>query len=71
MGIPYLTPAPTGVIAVIQGAKPGKVLGIRADIDALPIQELNETPYRSQNDGVMHAAATMPIRRPCWLPRRL
>lgn len=55
MGIPYLTPAPTGVIAVIQGAKPGKVLGIRADIDALPIQELNETPYRSQNDGVMHA----------------
>lgn len=55
MGIPYLTPAPTGVIAVIQGAKPGKVLGIRADIDALPIQELNETPYRSQIDGVMHA----------------
>lgn len=54
-GIPYRTPASTGVIAVIQGKKGGKVLGIRADIDALPVQELNDVPYRSQNDGVMHA----------------
>lgn len=55
MGIPYVTPAPTGVIGVIQGKQPGKVLGIRADIDALPIQELNDVPYCSKNDGVMHA----------------
>lgn len=55
MGIPYITPAATGVIGVIKGVKPGKVLGIRADIDALPIQELNDAPYRSRTDGVMHA----------------
>lgn len=55
LGIPHITPAPTGVIGVIQGKQPGKVLGIRADIDALPIQELNDVSYRSQNDGVMHA----------------
>lgn len=55
MGIPCMTPAPTGVIAVLSGRKPGKTLGIRADIDALPIQELNEVPYCSQNPGVMHA----------------
>ena len=45
MGIPYVTPAPTGVIGVIRGSQPGKILGIRADIDALPIQELNDVPY--------------------------
>lgn len=55
MGIPYVTPAPTGVIGVIRGSQPGKILGIRADINALPIQELNDVPYCSQNDGVMHA----------------
>ncbi len=55
MGIPYVCPAPTGVIAVIQGAKPGKTMGLRADIDALPIQELNEGPYSSRNPGIMHA----------------
>lgn len=55
MGIPYVTPASTGVIAIIKGEQPGKTLGIRADIDALPIQELNDVPYRSQNEGVMHA----------------
>ena len=54
-GIPYITPAPTGVIAVIEGKEKGKVLGIRADIDALPLQEENDVPYRSQNDGAMHA----------------
>ena len=53
LGIPYIRPAETGVIAVIRGKQPGKVLGIRADIDALPIQERNDVPYRSQNDGVM------------------
>lgn len=47
--------AHTGIVAIIPGNKPGKVLAIRADIDALPIQEQNEVSYRSQHDGVMHA----------------
>ncbi|WP_421655747.1 M20 metallopeptidase family protein [Leptothermofonsia sp. ETS-13] len=47
--------AQTGIVAVIQGRQPGPVLAIRADMDALPIQEENEVPYRSQHDGVMHA----------------
>ncbi|WGV28602.1 M20 family metallopeptidase [Halotia branconii] len=49
--------AQTGIIAIIKGNKGNseKVLAIRADMDALPIQELNEVPYCSQHDGVMHA----------------
>jgi len=47
--------AQTGVVAMIQGNQPGPVLGIRADMDALPVQEENVVPYRSQHDGVMHA----------------
>jgi amidohydrolase len=45
----------TGVVGVLRGSAPGKTFGLRADIDALPIQEENDVPYRSQNDGVMHA----------------
>jgi amidohydrolase len=47
--------AETGIVAILQGAEPGPVLAIRADMDALPIQEENEVPYRSRHDGVMHA----------------
>lgn len=47
--------AHTGIVATIPGKKPGKVLAIRADMDALPIQEQNEVSYRSLHDGVMHA----------------
>lgn len=47
--------AKTGIVATIEGKQPGKVLAIRADMDALPIQEANEVPYRSQHDGIMHA----------------
>ncbi|HLO84005.1 MAG TPA: M20 family metallopeptidase [Nostocaceae cyanobacterium] len=49
--------AETGIVAIIKGEKVAseKVLAIRADMDALPIQELNEVPYCSQNPGVMHA----------------
>lgn len=44
-----------GVIAKITGGKPGKTIALRADFDALPIQDQKEVPYRSKNDGVMHA----------------
>ncbi|TAE59745.1 MAG: amidohydrolase [Nostocales cyanobacterium] len=49
--------AETGIVAIIKGEKSGdgKVLGIRADMDALPIQEENQVSYCSQHDGVMHA----------------
>jgi amidohydrolase len=47
--------ATTGIVAVVRGRKPGPVLAIRADMDALPIQEMNDVEYRSQQDGVMHA----------------
>lgn len=47
--------AETGIVATIAGRQPGPVLGIRADMDALPIQEESEVPYRSQHDGIMHA----------------
>lgn len=47
--------AKTGIVATIDSGKPGPVLAIRADIDALPIQEESEVSYRSQHDGIMHA----------------
>lgn len=47
--------AKTGILATITGKKPGKVLAIRCDIDALPIQEENEIEYRSKHDNIMHA----------------
>ncbi len=48
--------AGTGVTAVVEGKNPGsRVIALRADMDALPITEQNEVPYRSQNPGVMHA----------------
>ena len=55
-GIPLVdTALPTGVIAVISGEKPGRVIGLRADMDALPIQEETDLPYASCVPGVMHA----------------
>lgn len=44
-----------GVVGVLHGAAKGKAVALRADMDALSIEEVNETPYRSQNPGVMHA----------------
>jgi amidohydrolase len=55
-GIDYTSGiAKTGIVATIQGDRPGPVLGIRADMDALPIQEENELDYRSKHPGKMHA----------------
>ena len=45
----------TDVLARITGGKPGKTVLLRADMDALPIQEENDVPYKSQNAGRMHA----------------
>ena len=45
----------TGVLATVKGGRPGKTVLLRADMDALPIHEENAVPYRSQNDGKMHA----------------
>ena len=47
--------ADTGIVALVEGAKPGPTLAWRADIDALPIQEASEVDYKSRNPGVMHA----------------
>lgn len=48
--------AETGLVALIEGRNPSKkTVALRADIDALPIVEANDKPYKSQNEGVMHA----------------
>ena len=48
--------AGTGIVGVLEGKTPGKkCIAIRAELDALPIKELNTTDYISQNEGVMHA----------------
>lgn len=55
-GIASLNGAPgTGVIGVVKGSGPGRCVCLRADLDALPIQEANDIPYRSTRAGVMHA----------------
>lgn len=56
LGVPYTRMADTGIVALIKGGIPSdRVLALRADMDALPIEEANDVPYRSKNAGVMHA----------------
>ena len=45
----------TGVVGTLTGKSSGKTIAFRADMDALPIQETSDVPYKSVNDGVMHA----------------
>ncbi len=56
-GIPFQNGvADTGIVGYIKGKNPDKkVVALRADMDALPILEENEVPYKSKNEGVMHA----------------
>ena len=54
-GIEHKPCADTGIVGIIRGGKPGNVVGIRADIDDLPLQEDRSRSYCSLNDGVMHA----------------
>src|ERR687888_1355789 len=46
--------AQTGVVGLLRGGRPGRTVLLRADMDALPIQEENEVEYRSTRPGVMH-----------------
>ncbi len=64
IGVSYVRPYETGLIATIKGeaegaydeaGKPHHCIALRSDIDALPVNELNEVDYKSQNEGVMHA----------------
>ena len=56
MKIPWKAMAGNGIVALIKGKQPtGKVIALRADIDALPITEANDVSYLSTNKGVMHA----------------
>jgi len=54
--IPFEVKATTGVIGLIEGKNPGsRVVALRADMDALPIEEQNDVPYKSTRKGLMHA----------------
>ncbi len=56
IGIPFQVMSTTGVVGIIEGKDPGsRILALRADMDALPIEEKNEVSYKSVNTGVMHA----------------
>ena len=55
-GVSYTVLATTGVVAVVEGNNPqSRIIALRADMDALPIQEENNVPYKSTVNGVMHA----------------
>lgn len=56
LNIPFEVKATTGVVGLIKGKNPeSRVIALRADMDALPIQEENEVPYKSTKAGIMHA----------------
>ncbi|MEK7200284.1 MAG: amidohydrolase, partial [Bacteroidota bacterium] len=55
-GISFEVKATTGILGIIKGKNPdSRVIALRADLDALPIQEENKVPYQSKHAGIMHA----------------
>lgn len=54
-GIEVSRPTPTSVVGILRGGKPGKTIGLRADMDALPVEEETHLPFASVVDGVSHA----------------
>ncbi|MBC8089014.1 MAG: amidohydrolase [Phycisphaerae bacterium] len=54
-GLDVSRPTATSVMARLRGSQPGRIVAVRADMDALPIAEENDVPYQSRVDGVMHA----------------
>jgi amidohydrolase len=56
--------AKTGVVALLKGGKPGPVIGLRADIDALPVYERNGLPFASK-DSTMYNGAMVPVMHAC------
>ena len=56
MDVPFaVIPDTTNVVAEIKGGRPGKTILLRADIDALPVQEMTDSPFKSEVEGAMHA----------------
>lgn len=67
MGIPFTeNKSDSGLMAEIRGGKPGKTIALRADMDALPIQEANEVEYISGMKESCTPAAMTPIRPCSW-----
>lgn len=55
LGIPYQKAGNTSLIATLKGGKEGKTIALRGDIDALPIKEETDIPFKSKVPGLMHA----------------
>ena len=56
MGIPYTEQyAPCSVVGILNASGSGPVIGLRADMDALPVEETADVPFRSEHPGKMHA----------------
>ena len=65
-GIPHTRVGETSVLGTLEGSGTGPAIALRADIDALPIQEETGAEYRSERDGVMHACGHDVHAPACW-----
>lgn len=64
LGIDYKTYAKTGVVGILKGGKPGKVIGLRADMDALPVKERANISFKSTTQAE-YLGATVPVMHAC------